>query len=105
MKKIIAFLKGLFGFKKVEVKHTPPPRPQTKAKQTTVRPTPKSNNVPKKTNYPFNDVELNVEIKKEIELSEDLGDSPKPKKKKYYRPKPKNGGTSNGGGKKPQNIK
>jgi hypothetical protein len=88
MKKIIAFLKGLFGFKKVEVKHTPPPRPQTKSKPTTVRPTPKS-----------------VEIKKEIELSEDLGDSPKPKKKKYYRPKPKNGGTSNGGGKKPQNIK
>jgi len=41
MKKIIAFLKGLFGFKKVEVKHTPSPRPQTKAKQTTVRPTPK----------------------------------------------------------------
>jgi hypothetical protein len=95
MKKVINFFKRLFGLTPQISKTVSTPKPQQKRRQK-----PKSNNVPKKTNYPFNDVELNVEVKEGVELT----DAPKPKKKRYYRPKQKNGGTSNGNGKQTKNV-
>lgn len=96
MKKVINFIKGLFGLKPVIPQFVGTHKPQQKRTEK-----PKSNNVPKKTNYPFNNVELNVGVKENIELT----DAPKPKKKRYYHPKPNGGNPTNGNGKQTKNVK
>ena len=87
MKKIIEFFKRLFGGKTQVSTPVATPKPQQKSNGRPQKP--KGTGVPK-----------SVEVKEGIELSE----SPKPKKKRYYNNKPKQGGSS-GNGRQPYNTK
>ena len=84
MKKVINFFKRLFGITPEISKTVSTPKPQQKRRQK-----PQGTKPPK-----------SVEVKEDVELT----DAPKPKKKRYYRPKQKNGSTSNGNGKQTKNI-
>lgn len=85
MKKIIEFFKKLFGGKVEEVKPVSTPRPRPVQPKPSVTPKPQGTGIPKVA-----------------ELGEEVIQKPKPKKK-YYG-KPKQGGSS-GGGKQPYNTK
>lgn len=89
MNKIIEFFKKLFG-NKVEEPKVYSTSSVRKPSTNSQKPKPTTTGLPKST-----------EIKADIELSE----KPKPKKKRYYKPKPKQGGTSSGNGKQPYNTK
>jgi len=84
MKKVIKFLKKLFGLTPKVTKPVATPKPQQR-----------SNQKPQGTRLP-----KSVEVKEGIELTE----TPKPKKKRYYRPKQKNGNPNTGNGKQTKNI-
>ena len=89
MKKLIEFFKKLFGGKTEQPKPYSTVAVRKPATQTTP-PKPQGTGIPK-----------SAEIKADIELSE----NPKPKKKRYYNNKPKQGGSSSGNGRKPYNTK
>lgn len=85
MKKIIEFFKKLFGGKVEEVKPVSTPRPRPVQTIPSVTPKPQGTGIPEIT-------ELQEEVKK-------------PKPKKRYYGKPKQGGSSSGGEKQPYNTK
>lgn len=85
MKKIIEFFKKLFGGKVEEVKPASTPKPKASQPKPSVTPKPQGTGIPKVA-----------------ELSEEVQ---KPKPKKRYYGKPKNGGSSSGNGKQPYNTK